>query len=146
MVGSGPEERYIHRALAEEISRGVVHIEPDVNHDQLPPWYRAMDVIVMPSRYENLSNAAIEALACGVPFLGSDVGGNRLLAEAGGGWLFEPESVSSLIVCLRNIIESDSERTTRGQVGLRSVRNLYSWAASAERLELIIASRLGVEP
>ena len=55
-----------------------------------------MNVFVMPSRYENFSNAVLEALACGVPFLVSDVGGNRCLAEDEGGWHFTPGSADSL--------------------------------------------------
>ena len=145
IIGSGPEGRYIRSVLAQEISSGIVHIEPDVSHDRLPEWYRAMDLIVMPSRYENLSNAVIEAMACGIPLLGSDIGGNKILADAGAGWLFERESVSSLTVSLSNIVNNDSDLKARGRVGLRYVRGRYDWAASAERLEWIISSRLGVE-
>jgi glycosyltransferase involved in cell wall biosynthesis len=144
IVGSGEEERHIRTVLAQEFARGAVHIEPGVNHAQLPAWYRAMDLMVMPSRYENHSNALLEAMACGIPFLTSDIGGNRKLSETGAGWLFEPESVPSLRACLHRIIGNRPELKTRGEVGSRSVRNHHTWAASAERLEAIISSRLGV--
>jgi glycosyltransferase involved in cell wall biosynthesis len=144
IVGSGEEERYIRTVLAKEFACSFVHIEPGVNHEQLPAWYRAMDLMVMPSRYENHSNALLEAMACGIPFLASDIGGNRKLSETGAGWLFEPESIPSLRQCLRRIIGNRPELKARGEVGFRSVRNHYSWAASAERLETVISSRLGV--
>lgn len=145
IVGGGEEERNIRAILAEEFARGMVHIEPGVNYEELPQWYRAMDVLVMPSRYENFSNAVIEAMACDVPFVASDVGGNRMLAETGAGWLFEPKSASSLSACLRSVLENSAEIKVRGDIGSRHVRGRYSWAASAERLEWIIASRLGVK-
>ena len=67
-----------------------------------------------------------------------------MLSETGAGWLFEPESVPSLRQCLRRIIENRPELKARGEVSSRAVRNHHSWAASAERLEAIIASCLGV--
>jgi glycosyltransferase involved in cell wall biosynthesis len=144
MIGSGEEERHIRTVLAQEFARAIVHIEPGVNHEQLPAWYRAMDLMVMPSRYENHSNALLEALACGIPFLASNIGGNRKLGEIGAGWLFEPESVPSLRQCLRRIIGNRPELKARGEVGSHAVRNHHSWAASAERLEAIISSCLRV--
>ena len=88
VIGSGEEEGKLRTDLNAELMEGLVHIESDVPHELLADWYRAMDLFVMPSRYENYSNAVLEALACGVPFLVSDVGGNRRLAETEGGWLF----------------------------------------------------------
>jgi len=137
LVGSGEEEKNLRSDLAKELSRRVVHIERDVDHEQLPEWYRAMDLLVMPSRYENFSNAILEAMACGVSFLAADVGGNRILVKTGAGRLFETESVSSLAACLRRILTCDSELKTRGQLGFSYVQNHYSWSATAERLEQI---------
>jgi glycosyltransferase involved in cell wall biosynthesis len=144
VVGSGQQQRHVRAALASETARGVVHFEMDVSHEQLPEWYRAMDLIVMPSRYENLSNSLLEALACGIPFVASDTGGNRKLAESGAGWLFEPESVPSLRQCLRHVLENCAELKVRGQLGPGFVRRQKSWAASAERLEAILESTLSL--
>jgi glycosyltransferase involved in cell wall biosynthesis len=145
IIGSGEDERRIRTILAKEFARGIVHMQPDVNHKELPQWYRAMDVLAMPSRYENFSNAILEAMACGIPILASDVGGNRMLREIGSGWLFKSESVPALSVCLYSIIENCPELKARGEMGARYVRQHYSWAASAEQLEKMISSRLGVK-
>jgi glycosyltransferase involved in cell wall biosynthesis len=144
IIGSGAEEKNIRPILAHELTQKLVHIEPDVDHSQLAQWYRAMDVLVMPSRYENFSNAVVEAMACGVPFIGSDIGGNRILAKTGAGWLFESESESSLALRLREILSNWSESKARGIVAIDYVRNYCSWSVIAERLEQIIESRLGV--
>jgi phosphatidylinositol alpha-1,6-mannosyltransferase len=144
IIGSGEDEGKLRAILAKEFAHGIVHIEPDLRHEQLPEWYRAMDVLVMPSRYENFSNAVLEAMACGIPFLASNIGGNRILADVGAGWLFESESVSSLSARLCSVLENPAEMKARGQVGSHYVRERYSWEASAERLEWVITSRLGV--
>jgi glycosyltransferase involved in cell wall biosynthesis len=145
IVGSGEEERQLRSILAEECAQGLVHIEPGMNQEQLPAWYRAMDVLVMPSRYETLSNAILEAMACGIPFLASDVGGNRTLGATGAGWLFESESVAALSTCLGSVLQSRTEMKARADIGYRYVQERYSWVASAKRLEWIMTSQLGVK-
>jgi glycosyltransferase involved in cell wall biosynthesis len=104
-----------------------------------------MDAIVVPSRYENFPNVILEAMACGVPSLASDIGGNRMLVETGAGWLFEPNSVSALRACLQSVFKNPPEIKARGHIGSRYVRGRFSWAATAERLEWIITSHLGVK-
>lgn len=143
IVGSGEEKRSIQSDLSEELAAGIAHMEPDINHDRLGDWYRAMDVLVMPSRYENFSNALLEGMGCGIPFLAADVGGNRIFAKTGAGWLFEPESVSSLATYLSKLLKNRSDLKARGKVGVDYVQNHHSWAATAERLEQIFASHLG---
>jgi glycosyltransferase involved in cell wall biosynthesis len=144
IVGRGEKETLIRSILKEELAEGKVHMESDVPHERLPEWYRAMDLFVMPSRYENFSNAIIEALACGVPFLASDVGGNRILAKTAGGCLFQERSADSLALSLRQISERSEDMKAQGLAGADYVRQKYSWAASAECLERIITSRLGI--
>jgi len=145
IVGSGEIETMIRSILRKELGLGMVHLESDVPHHRLADWYRAMNLFVMPSRYENFSNAILEALACGVPFLASDVGGNRILAKAVGGFLFQESSVHSLAMSLRHISESSQEMNAQGLFGAEYVRRKYNWAASAECLEHIFTSRLGVK-
>lgn len=142
IVGSGVEESHVRGVLEKECAKGMVHIEPGIDHDQLPAWYRAMDLMAMPSRYENHSNALLEAMACGIPFLASDTGGNRKFGETGGGWLFERESVLALKQLLSELVRNRGVLKVRGEAAIESVRHHSSWAASAERLESIIESRL----
>lgn len=144
LIGHGEEEKNIRGILANELSRGLVHIEAGVNHEKLPEWYRAMDLLVMPSRYENFSNAIVEAMACGVPFLASNVGGNRLLADTGAGWLFQEGSVIALTLALSSLIENRAELRARGIIGSRYARGHFSWDSSAQLLEEIIQSRIGM--
>jgi glycosyltransferase involved in cell wall biosynthesis len=144
IVGSGEEEQRIRSVLADEFARGIVHLQPRMSQDQLPRWYRAMDVLAMPSRYETMSNAVLEGMACGVPFVASAVGGSKDLANTNAGWLFEPESVPSLAESLAAVVERRGDLKSHGERASRYVRERYSWTSSAERLENIIASRLGV--
>jgi glycosyltransferase involved in cell wall biosynthesis len=140
IVGSGEEEKNLRATLKPAIARGLVHFAGDVSHEDLPNWYRAMDLLVMPSRYENYSNAVLEGFACGIPFVGSDVGGNRAMYETGAGWLFEPNSAVSLAAAVENALSDTNELKKRGETGLKHVRGRHSWLATAKRLEGIISN------
>jgi glycosyltransferase involved in cell wall biosynthesis len=142
IIGSGSEACRIRALLTKPLKEGTVHIEPDIDHRALVDWYRAMDLCVMPSRYENFSNALLEAMACGIPFLASNVGGNRMFAESGAGWLFESESISSLCSNLCMIMDNPCEINARGKTAARYANDCHSWSASAERLEKIFLSLL----
>ena len=88
---------------------------------------------------QNYSNAILEGLACGVPFVGSNVGGNRTLAATGAGWLFEAGSPTALAATLAEAMAgAGTQREARGQRGHLHVRSGCSWAASAQRSERII--------
>lgn len=144
MIGAGEEQGKLREALKEELTRGLARIEADVPHERLADWYRAMNVFVMPSRYENYSNAVLEALACGVPFLGSNVGGNPGLVESHGGCLFEIGSVDALSRALRSM--ADAFRRSEGQETLRSTKphQVVGWDTTAARLEKIIQVNLNI--
>jgi glycosyltransferase involved in cell wall biosynthesis len=143
IVGSGEESHCLRALLSNEFARGIAHLEPDVNHEKLADWYRAMDLLIMPSRYENFSNSLLEAMACGIPFLATEVGGNRIMAETGAGWLFESGSVSALVAHLMEIAKNRCELKRRGKLGFNYVHSHHSWAAAAERLEQIFVARVG---
>jgi glycosyltransferase involved in cell wall biosynthesis len=140
IVGSGEEDGKLRGVLNRALKEGTAHIESDVPHHFLAEWYRAMDLFVMPSRYENCSNAALEALACGVPFLGSDVRGNGRLVESEGGWLFSKGSVDSLVQTIASIAGDPCSTKARGVLGGKKVREFYRWEKSAKRLEDILSN------
>jgi glycosyltransferase involved in cell wall biosynthesis len=61
--------------------RESVRFVGTVAHETLPEWYHAADAIVLPSISEGVPNVLLEGLACGTPFIASDVGGIPDLAR-----------------------------------------------------------------
>ena len=67
------------------------------SEEELPSYLSAADVFVLPSRMEGMPIAALEALACGVPLLVSDIPALKsLIAGSGAGWTFRSEDVGDL--------------------------------------------------
>jgi D-inositol-3-phosphate glycosyltransferase len=78
----GPSEERRIRQLVEEsgLTNRVLFVEPQ-SHEKLVDWYRAADVVLMPSRSESFGLVALEAAACGVPVVASAVGGLQTIVE-----------------------------------------------------------------
>jgi teichuronic acid biosynthesis glycosyltransferase TuaC len=96
LVGDGPLRKdLVAQAEALGISARVTFVSPKL-HDELPDWYRAADLTVLPSRSEGLPNVLRESLACGTPFVASNVGGISEIADPGFSLLVPPEDPASL--------------------------------------------------
>jgi glycosyltransferase involved in cell wall biosynthesis len=102
---------------------------------QVKGWLHAIDIFVLPSLSEALSNALMEAMACGCPVVASNVGGNPELVQNGEtGLLFEPRDVAGLSAALQVLIEDKALRGRLAEAGASFVRKRFSIQASAQRM------------
>lgn len=93
---------------------------------------RMHDALVVPSRYENFCNAALEGLACGIPVIGAALGGLRDMIVSGrNGLLFEPRDVAALADALAWAVDNPAKiRAMRDEA--RKTAEQYDWAVVAE--------------
>ncbi|MFH1017339.1 MAG: glycosyltransferase [Pseudomonadota bacterium] len=92
VIGRGALSASLRREMTGQDVRWVA----EVPHADLVPWYRAADVVVIPSRNEGLPNVLLEALACGRPVVAARTGGvSEVLTDPGVGSLVEPEDIAS---------------------------------------------------
>ncbi len=73
-AGSDELARLKVRAESADLA-GAVRFRPAVSRNELPPYYRTADVLLMPSRSESFGLVALESQACGTPVIASNVGG-----------------------------------------------------------------------
>lgn len=87
VVGGGgqgePETDRVRRLAEERQVHGFMDFVGRVDHDELPLYYNAADVCVVPSYYESFGLVALEAMACGTPVIASRVGGLPTLVHHG---------------------------------------------------------------
>lgn len=90
-------------------------------------WLRAMDVFVLPSLNEGISNTLLEAMATGVPTLATAVGGNvELVQEGQGGGLFAPGDVAALAAKLALYLDDPALRLRDAALARRRAEELFS--------------------
>ena len=106
IVGSGPMLDQLRSA-----SCTACHFEPAAK--DVAPWLRAMDVFVLPSLSEALSNSLMEAMACGCCPVVSDVGGNPELVTDGVTGLLFPSGCPSALAARLDLVLRDAELRRR---------------------------------
>lgn len=104
LVGDGPLAPQMQRLAASLGLENVASFFGPVRQDQLPAWYQAADAVVLSSRSEGLPNVFREALACGRPFLSTDVGSVREIGGPDVSVLTPPNDVQALAAGMREII------------------------------------------
>ena len=118
-------------------------IEPKPHHI-LSTWYRAADIVLVPSRSESFGLVALEAAACGVPVVASAVGGLLSLVDDGEtGYLIEGRKPADYADAMRTILNDSELAASMGKAAVERAK-AYTWRAAAERLRDLYAE-LGVE-
>jgi glycosyltransferase involved in cell wall biosynthesis len=110
-VGEGAEQAALQ---AQAAALGVaLQVRPFVDHRRLPEVFGGADVFVLPSFTEGHPKVLLEAMACGLPCVASDVGGNRsILADGDTGLLVPPADHAALAERLAAVL-TDRERARR---------------------------------
>lgn len=84
--------------------------------EQLTQFYSACDFVVVPSREDNQPQVGLEAMACGTPVVGFDIGGISEYVKPGiTGWLARPENAADLGVQMNKLITDADSRKLMGQ-------------------------------
>ncbi|MEA2585302.1 MAG: D-inositol-3-phosphate glycosyltransferase, partial [Thermomicrobiales bacterium] len=91
--------------------------------------------------YEPFGLTPLEAMACGVPVVGADVGGIAFTVLHGEtGLLVPPRSPAALAAALRGLLANPERRARLGAAGRRRVEAEFSWRVVAERTAALYAA------
>jgi len=130
-----PEIRRL-AALADEL--GVarqLRLFGRVAHDELPALMRSADLVVCLPWYEPFGIVPLEAMACGVPVVGTAVGGLLdTVVDGVTGVLLPPRSPHLVARAVRELLADDRRRRRLGRAGVRRAAN-YTWGRAAAATE-----------
>lgn len=145
IVGSGPMLPELE-SQAEQlgIRRSCMFVPKTAD---VAPWLRAMDIFVLPSLSEALSNSLMEAMACGCCCVASRVGGNpELMGEDERGQLFPKEDSKALGSLLERLLKDRGLRLQFANAGYRFIQDGFSQPQSVKRMGDIYSEFLGRLP
>jgi len=136
--GSGPERAEIERRI-ERDALSNVHLVGYVPDEDLPDYYRAADVFVLPTRTaEGFGLVLMEAAACGVPSIATDSGAPREIVDEGvTGLLVPPGAPSELAAAIARLRASPETVAAMGRAALAKSAEL-TWERSIDTLESIL--------
>jgi glycosyltransferase involved in cell wall biosynthesis len=114
-----------------------------VPNSELPPYYHAAAVSVVPSLEEGFGIPAAEAMGCQIPVVASDAGGLPEVVEHGVTGLIVPRGDSvALAEAIGALLADPARRAQMGRAGRERALRLFDWDRTAEQLERIYAEVL----
>jgi D-inositol-3-phosphate glycosyltransferase len=132
-------------ALADEL--GVAHrvvLVGGVGHDDVPAIMCSADVVVATPWYEPFGIVPLEAAACGVPLVGSAVGGLLdSVADGTTGLLVPPRDPAALATAVRGLLDDPARRRALGTAARRRAVTLYSWQSVAAQTDRVYRALVG---
>jgi glycosyltransferase involved in cell wall biosynthesis len=137
LIGQGGLRDALERRASSAGLADVVRFVGPKPHRELPDWFRAADVLVLPSQSEGVPNVLLEACACGTPFVASRVGGIPEILDMGDGTLVPPGDVAALAEALRARIADQSRTPRRVEAG-----RLRSHAESAAQVVDVLSAAM----
>jgi glycosyltransferase involved in cell wall biosynthesis len=132
IAGDGPERNSLVAAAQRNGLENRITWAGYVPHDAVAETYRAMDVLVVPSRTvpswkEQFGRVVVEALACGVPVIASDSGElPNLVEQTGGGWLFREGDSADLARVIGAVRTESARAASVAGRGRESVAKMFS--------------------
>ncbi len=136
LIGDGPLRLALEAAARRIGLSARVHFlgRRDDVHEILPH----LDLFVLPSLWEGMPYALLEAMACGCPVLAADVGGvPEVVTAAGCGLLFQTGRPASLAAALRVLLTRPRDLERMGKAGAGYVRKRHSLEQMLTRLSRI---------
>lgn len=117
---------------------GMITFEGRVAHERLPQFYGAADVFVTTPWYEPFGITPLEAMASGLPVIGSNVGGVKFTVRDGEtGYLVPPKDAASVADALLELKDHPKVAEALSSNARRRVRDLFTWSGVAESLDAL---------
>ena len=135
LLGGGSQGNAIRQILQNGGVLDRVAFGGQVSQTDLPHWYHRADLYISPSHVDGSSVSLMEALACGLPCLVSDIPANKeWVVEDENGWLFRDGDANHLAEKILAAISQREKLPEIGRSSRRSAEMRADWKKNAEAL------------
>jgi len=146
IVGTGPMQRTWQTLAGQLGLHERVRFVGDVEDADLPAWYRRADLFVLPAtaRSEAFGLVLLEAMACGLPCISTELGtGTSWIVQDGvTGRVVPPGDVEALANALGRLMDDPSKRSAMGRAGRERVEHEFTKEDMVRRVESVYADVL----
>ena len=132
LCGDGPARESLRAAIESRGLQDVVELLGE--RADVADVMRTLDLFVLPSRGEGMSNTILEAMACGLPVVATAVGGNpEIVQEGKTGYLVPPADPAELALAIARYLDDAHLRHAHGQRGRAEVERSFSLSGMVQR-------------
>lgn len=145
LVGEGPEKLTIEDIIRKLHLQSLVTIIDYLENEELPEMYKNSDIFVLPSLMEGVPRTVLEAMACGIPVVTTNLSHLVGIID-GAGLVVPPKNPALLSNAILTILENESLAEKMGQRGRTKIEQEYSWEDTVKKTfelyESVIDSRV----
>ncbi len=138
IAGSGHQEEELKKTAKEAGVESIVEFLGGVAPEKIPEILARADIFVRASRSEGLGNSFLEAMAAGLPVIGTPVGGiPDFLKDGETGLMVKVDDAEDLARRLKKLLDDAGLRKKLAENGRRLVEEKYGWDAVAFKMAAI---------
>ncbi len=144
--GIGPDKKAAEKLVQDLKMEGNTTFLGGVPYSEAAKVYEKGDIFVSPTYAEGFSNTVLEAMACGLPIVSTNVVGVvDCLTHEVNALLTEPGDINALAGAIKKLIHNKELRDKLVETAKTEVKEKYSWPVVAEQLEAVYL-KLSLQP
>lgn len=145
IVGDGPQRTQLESLACEMGIRNITDFIGRVCNDDVPLYLNQFDIYVAPSREESFGVAVLEASACGIPVVVSNVGGlPEVVKHNRTGLVVPKENIQATTESILYLVSNSKARRRMGNAGRAYVQQNFQWEANVTEMEKIYRRCVGI--
>ena len=139
LIGNGYLEKDLKSLVYAKGLSHKVHFMNNVDEEELPSYYQASDIFVLPSihRSESFGLVLLEAMACGIPIISTELGTGTSWVNLHNqtGLVIPPRDSEALANAMNHLLLDKDKRLRFGKAGIERVRNVFSKDIVVEQIK-----------